>query len=119
MNLYSTNLQSPNVGLEEAVFRGLPPDNGLYMPTEFRALAPEFWENIENLSLQEIAFEIAHALIGEDIPTNDLKNLINQAIDFPAPLVEIQKNIYCLELFHGPTMAFKDVGARFMSRCLA
>jgi len=119
MNLYSTNLQSPNVSLEEAVFRGLPPDNGLYMPTEFRALAPEFWENIENLSLQEIAFEIAHALIGEDIPTNDLKNLINQAIDFPAPLVEIQKNIYCLELFHGPSMAFKDFGARFMAAIMS
>ncbi len=119
MNLYSTNLQSPNVGLEEAVFRGLPPDNGLYMPTEFRALPADFWANIENLSLPAIAFEIAHAIIGEDIPKKDLQELINKAIDFPAPLIEVQKNIYCLELFHGPSMAFKDFGARFMAAIMS
>ena len=115
MKLYSTNRQSPNVDLEEAVFRGLPPDNGLYMPTEFSRLPKSFWENVGNLSLQEIAFEVSNALIGGDVPAEDLLKLVNIAIDFPAPIVEIEPNTYCLELFHGPSMAFKDFGARFMA----
>ncbi len=115
MKLYSTNHQSPDVDLEEAVFRGLPPDNGLYMPTKFTKLPKSFWENVGNLSLQEIAFEISNALIGENIPAEDLRKLVNSAINFPAPIVEIEPNTYCLELFHGPSMAFKDFGARFMA----
>lgn len=119
MQLYSTNRQSPNVGVEEAIFQGLPPDNGLYMPTEIPVLPSSFWENIENLSLNEIAFEIVHALLGNDIPADDLRTLINTAIDFDAPLVEIEADTYCLELFHGPSMAFKDFGARFMAAIMS
>lgn len=119
MKLYSTNHQSPDVDLAEAVFRGLPPDNGLYMPTEFRPLPQSFWDNVQNLSLQEIAFEIANALIGDDVPTEDLRQLINTAIDFTAPIVEVEENTYCLELFHGPSMAFKDFGARFMAALMS
>jgi threonine synthase len=119
MKLYSTNHQSPNVDLEEAVFRGLPPDNGLYMPTEFKALPQTFWDNVQNLSLQEIAFEISNTLIGDDISADDLRKLINNAIDFSAPIVEIEENTYCLELFHGPSMAFKDFGARFMAALMS
>lgn len=115
MKLYSTNHQSPDVDLEEAVLRGLPPDNGLYMPTEFTKLPKSFWDNVGNLSLQEIAFEVSNALIGADIPAEDLRKLVETAIDFPAPIVEIEANTYCLELFHGPSMAFKDFGARFMA----
>lgn len=119
MKLYSTNHQSPDVDLAEAVFRGLPPDNGLYMPTEFRPLPQSFWDNVQNLSLQEIAFEIANALIGDDVPAEDLRQLINNAIDFTAPIVEAEENTYCLELFHGPSMAFKDFGARFMAALMS
>lgn len=119
MKLYSTNHQSEIVDLQEAVFRGLPPDNGLYMPTEIVPLPISFWQNIENYSLQEIAFEIANGLIGEDIPAEDLRNLIDSAINFPAPIVEIEANTYCLELFHGPSMAFKDFGARFMAAVMS
>jgi threonine synthase len=115
MKLYSTNHQSPDVDLEEAVLRGLPPDNGLYMPTEFTKLPKSFWDNVGNLSLQEIAFEVSNALIGADIPADDLRKLVENAINFPAPLVEVEANTYCLELFHGPSMAFKDFGARFMA----
>ena len=115
MKLYSTNHQSPHVDLEEAVFRGLPSDNGLYMPTEFPKLPQSFWDNVGNLSLQEIAFEVSNALIGADVPAEDLLKLVEIAIDFPAPIVEVEANTYCLELFHGPSMAFKDFGARFMA----
>ncbi|CAH0997631.1 Threonine synthase [Emticicia aquatica] len=119
MKLYSTNHQSPDVDLAEAVFRGLPPDNGLYMPTEFTKLPQSFWDNVHNLSLQEIAFEVSHALIGADVPSEDLRRLVNNAIDFPAPIVEVETNTYCLELFHGPSMAFKDFGARFMAALMS
>lgn len=119
MQLYSTNHQSPNVGIEEAVFRGLPADNGLYMPTNIPQLPAKFWENVQNLSIQEIAFEIAHTLLGDDVPADDLKQLVNSAIDFDAPVVAIENNTYCLELFHGPSMAFKDFGARFMAALMS
>ncbi len=119
MQLFSTNYQSPNVGVEEAVFRGLPPDNGLYMPTNFPKLPKSFWDNIANLSLQDIAFEISNALLGDDIPASDLRKIVESAIDFEAPIVEIEANTYCLELFHGPSMAFKDFGARFMAALMS
>jgi len=119
MKLYSTNHQSPDVDLAEAVFRGLPPDNGLYMPTEFTPLPQSFWDNVGNLSLQEIAFEVSNALIGADVPAEDLRQLVNSAIDFSAPIVEVEANTYCLELFHGPSMAFKDFGARFMAALMS
>lgn len=119
MQLYSTNRISENVGFEEAIFRGLPPDNGLYMPLSIPELPQSFWDNVENLSLQEIAFEICNVLIGNDIPTEDLKSLVDQAIDFEAPVVQVKGNIYCLELFHGSSMAFKDFGARFMAAVMS
>jgi threonine synthase len=119
MQLYSTNHISENVGFEEAIFRGLPPDNGLYMPTFITELPKEFWEKVDKLSLQEIAFEISNCLIGDDVPTDDLRNIINQAIDFDAPVVLVTDNVYCLELFHGTSMAFKDFGARFMASIMS
>jgi threonine synthase len=119
MQLYSTNHISENVGFEEAIFRGLPPDNGLYMPSFIPQLSIAFWENVDQLSLQEIAFEISNCLIGEDVPADDLRKIINQAIDFEAPLVQVTDNIYCLELFHGTSMAFKDFGARFMASIMS
>jgi threonine synthase len=119
MQLYITNHISENVGFEEAIFRGLPPDNGLYMPSFIPQLSIGFWENVDQLSLQEIAFEISNCLIGEDVPADDLRKIINQAIDFEAPLVQVTDNIYCLELFHGTSMAFKDFGARFMASIMS
>ncbi|MDP5140137.1 MAG: threonine synthase [Spirosomaceae bacterium] len=119
MQLYSTNRQSPTVGIEEAIFRGLPPDNGLYMPEQIPVLPASFWDSVENLSLQEIAFEIANAFLKEEIPTEDLRTLINKAINFDAPVVKIEEDIYCLELFHGTSMAFKDFGARFMAAVMS
>jgi threonine synthase len=119
MQLYSTNRESPNVGIEEAVFRGLPPDNGLYLPEKFPKLPANFFENIENLSFQDIAFEVSNALLGEDIHATDLREIIEKSINFTAPVIEIEENIHCLELFHGPSMAFKDFGARFMAALMS
>lgn len=119
MQLYSTNRQSPNVGIEEAIFRGLPPDNGLYMPEQIPVLPDSFWNSVHTLTLQDIAFEIANAFIGEDIPANDLRQLVNAAIDFDAPVISVETDLYCLELFHGPSMAFKDFGARFMAAVMS
>ena len=119
MKFFSTNHQSPAVSLREAVFRGLPPDNGLYMPERVPTLSAEFFNSIENLTLPEIAFEVTHALLGEDVPATDLRQIIQQALTFEAPVVEIEPGVYVLELFHGPSMAFKDFGARFMAGLMA
>lgn len=119
MKLYSTNGVSPSVGFEEAIFRGLPPDNGLYMPTELPVLPQAFWDNVQNLSFNEIAFEVANAFLKDEIPAEDLREIISQAFDFDAPLVKLSDNLYCLELFHGPSMAFKDFGARFMAATMS
>lgn len=119
MILYSTNHQSPDVSLEEAVFRGLPPDNGLYMPHVIPTLPASFFENIDEMSITDIAFEVSKALLSDDISDEDLKMIIDRAIDFDAPLVEIEKNTFILELFHGPSMAFKDFGARFMASLMS
>lgn len=119
MLLYSTKHESPDVSLEEAVFRGLPPDNGLYMPHEIPTLPASFFENIDKLTINEIAFEVCNALIGADIPAADLTEIINRAITFESPIVEIEKDTYVLELFHGPSMAFKDFGARFMASLMS
>ncbi len=119
MVLYSTNHNSPNVGLEEAVFRGLPPDNGLYMPSFIPRLSDTFFNNIASLSIQEIAFEVCKTLLSDDISEHDLAMIIDRAITFDAPLLEIENNTFVLELFHGPSMAFKDFGARFMASLMS
>jgi threonine synthase len=119
MILYSTNHQSPDVSLEEAVFRGLPPDNGLYMPHVIPTLPASFFENIDKMSITDIAFEVSKALLNDDISEFDLKMIVERAIDFDAPVVEIEENTHVLELFHGPSMAFKDFGARFMASLMS
>lgn len=119
MILYSTKHASPDVSLEEAVFRGLPPDNGLYMPYEIPTLPQSFFDTIGDLSISEIAFEVAKALLGNDVPESDLKGIIERSINFEAPLVGIEPDKYVLELFHGPSMAFKDFGARFMAALMS
>lgn len=118
MKYYSTNNTGQRVGLQEAVLKGLAPDNGLYMPEKIPSLSPSFFAAASEKSFQEIAFEVADAFLSEDVEKTRLKKIIEHTISFDAPLVEIEKNIFALELFHGPTMAFKDFGARFMSQVL-
>ncbi len=118
MKYRSTRNQSPEVTLEDAVVKGLAPDNGLYMPLSFPILPSEFIKALPSLSLSEIATRVASALFGEDIKECDLRNITEETMNFPIPLVEVTSDILALELFHGPTLAFKDVGARFMARLL-
>lgn len=118
MNYYSTNGNVKGVSLEEAVVKGLAADKGLFMPDVIKALPKSFFDNIENLSFQEIAYKVADAFFGEDVDAESLKNIVYDTLSFDVPLVKVEDNIYSLELFHGPTLAFKDVGARFMSRLL-
>lgn len=119
MKFFSTNNPNLEINLEEAIFRGLPPDNGLYMPSEIPELSADFFQNIASFSFNEIAFQVSHALIGNEIPVADLKNIIDNAMTFDAPLINIHDNIYSLELFHGPSLAFKDFGARFMASLMS
>ncbi|MBN1463507.1 MAG: threonine synthase [Paludibacteraceae bacterium] len=118
MLYYSTNKIAPTTSLEEAVVKGLASDKGLFMPEKIKVLPANFLENIENLSFQEIAYTIADAFFGEDVETDKLKQIVYDTLNFDTPVVRIKNNIYSLELFHGPTLAFKDVGARFMARLL-
>lgn len=115
MLLYSTNHQSDKVNLREALFKGLPDDNGLFMPTEIPVLPADFYENIDKLSFKEIAFTVSKALIGNEVPDTALQDIVDGTLDFDVPLINIHDNMYVLELFHGPTAAFKDFGARFMA----
>lgn len=118
MKYYSTNRNTPEVDLEEAVVKGLAADRGLFMPERITPLPAEFFETIDRLSFQEIACRVAEAFFGEDIPKEDLDRIVCDTLSFDCPVVEVEKDIYSLELFHGPTLAFKDVGARFMARLL-
>lgn len=118
MKYYSTNKTVKNVSLEETVIKGLAEDNGLFMPDNIKKLSEYFFDTIQTLSFQEIAYEVANAFFGEDIEADDLKKIVYETLEFDTPLVEVKKHIYSLELYHGPTLAFKDVGARFMSRML-
>lgn len=118
MKYYSTNLKAADATLEEAVVKGLASDRGLFMPREIKPLPQEFYDHIEELSFQEIAYRVADAFFGEDIPADTLKQIVYDTLSFDVPLVKVTDNIYSLELFHGPTLAFKDVGARFMARLL-
>lgn len=118
MKYYSTNGNSDHATLEEAVVKGLAPDKGLYMPETIAKLPQEFFDNIEKMSFQEIACRVAEAFFGKDIPKADLDRIVCDTLAFDCPVVEVEPSIYSLELFHGPTLAFKDVGARFMARML-
>lgn len=118
MKYYSTNHTAPLASLEEAVVKGLAGDRGLYMPENIKALPKEFFDNIDKMSFQEIAYAVADAFFGEDVDADSLKKIVYETLAFDCPVVPVTDNIYTLELFHGPTLAFKDVGARFMARLL-
>ena len=118
MNYYSLNHKAPNTSFKNAVIKGLAPDKGLYFPESITPLAQSFYDNIDNLSYSEIAFEAIKQFVLPDIPEAELKRIVEETLSFDFPIVPITHNISTLELFHGPTMAFKDVGARFMARCL-
>jgi len=119
MKLNSTNNPALEVSFREAVFNSLPADKGLYMPHVIPKLEDDFIKNLHNYSLPEIAFHVAETLLKDDIPSTDLKRIIDDAINFPAPVIKLKDNTYVLELFHGPSLAFKDFGARFMSRVMS
>lgn len=127
MKLYSTNKKSPKVSFKEAILKGLADDGGLYMPEKIPKLSEDFFKNLNPLTpITEIGFQVSKAFFENEIPDNDLQKIVEDAINFDAPLIETKidlpgKNypIYCLELFHGPTLAFKDFGARFMARLMS
>ena len=119
MHYYSTNKISPKVSLQEAVVKGLAPDRGLYMPENIENLPDSFFKSIDKLTLQEIAKTVSSSFFGDDVHAQTLDRITSDTLNFEIPLVEVEKGIYVLELFHGPTFAFKDVGARFMARMLS
>ena len=118
MQYYSTTNRELRSGLKEAVIRGLATDRGLYMPVSVPVISRAMLEGFRGMDLTAIAVQLSQALFGEDIPENELRRITEEAINFDTPLVEVEKGIYALELFHGPTLAFKDVGARFLARLL-
>ncbi len=118
MKYYSTNGKAPIADLQKAVVKGLAEDRGLYMPERIKQLPKEFFDTIETKSFQEIAYTVADAFFGEDVEAEALKKIVYDTLSFDCPVVKVKDNIYTLELFHGPTLAFKDVGARFMARLL-
>jgi len=119
MKLYSTNNTASRVSFKEAVFNSMPQDKGLYMPVTIPRLDDKFINHLDEYSLPEIAFHVAQNLLGDDIPADDLQAIIHDAINFYAPIVKLEDSVYVLELFHGPSLAFKDFGARFMSRVMS
>lgn len=118
MNFYSLNKNAPKVSFKEAVVNGIAPDGGLYFPEQIPQLSPSFFKDIQDLTNLEIAYRALMPFVQEDIPEAILREILEEILDFDFPLVPINKNVSALELFHGPTMAFKDVGARFMARSL-
>ena len=118
MKYYSTNGKAPIATLEKAVVKGLAEDKGLYMPERIKPLSKDFFENIDKMTFQEIAYAVADAFFGEDVEAEALKAIVYDTLAFDCPCVKVTEDIYSLELFHGPTLAFKDVGARFMARLL-
>ncbi len=118
MKYYSTNKQAPLADLRKAVVKGLAEDKGLYMPETIHRLPQEFFDNIQDISFQDIAYNVASAFFGEDVELDALQEIVYDTLRFDCPVAKITDNIYSLELFHGPTLAFKDVGARFMARLL-
>ncbi len=118
MHYFSTNRTSPHASFRQAVVAGQPDDKGLYFPSEIPKLAPDFVSGMYDRSNEQIAFEVIRPFVGGEIPDETLFEICRETVDFSFPLVQITDRISTLELFHGPTLAFKDVGARFMSRCL-
>ncbi len=118
MNYFSLNKQAPKVTFKEAVVRGIAPDRGLYFPEKISPLPESFFHQITALSNQEVALRAIEQFVSDEIPNAELKNILEAVLDFDFPLIELEEQLWVLELFHGPTMAFKDVGARFMARCL-
>ena len=118
MKYYSTNGKAPFADLQKAVVKGLAEDRGLYMPKEIKILPKVFFDNIQEMSFQQIAYNVASAFFGEDVDLDALQDIVYDTLSFDCPVVKVKDNIYSLELFHGPTLAFKDVGARFMARLL-
>jgi len=119
MKFYSTNDKSHVVSLKEAVIKGLAPDQGLYMPVEVPRMTKEFLDGIHGLSFREIGYEVIHSFFKEDLSRDQVIDLVDHTLQFDAPLVEIEKDVFALELFHGPTLAFKDFGARFCSKLMS
>jgi len=118
MKYYSTNGKAPIADLHKAVVKGLAEDRGLYMPEKIKQLPKDFFDTIETKTFQEIAYTVADAFFGEDVDAESLKQIVYDTLSFDCPVVKVKDNIFTLELFHGPTLAFKDVGARFMARLL-
>jgi threonine synthase len=119
MKFYSTNNTASRVSFKDAVFNSMPQDKGLYMPVSIPKLDDKFINHLDGYTLPEIAFHVAQNLLGDDIPADDLKAIIDDAINFYAPIKKLEDKVYVLELFHGPSLAFKDFGARFMSRVMS
>lgn len=119
MILYSTNRKVKEVSLKEAVFKGLPDDNGLFMPVSIPRLPDSFFSSLPDLSFQDKAYQVCKALIGDDVPDQEIRKIVDDVLTFDAPVVHLHDNIHVLELFHGPSLAFKDFGARFMARLIA
>ena len=118
MKYYSTNGNAPIADLHKAVVKGLAEDKGLYMPEKIQKLPQAFFDEIDKMTFQEIAYTVASAFFGEDVDLDALKDIVYDTLQFVCPVVQVKDSIYTLELFHGPTLAFKDVGARFMARLL-
>ena len=118
MKYYSTNGKAPIADLQKAVVKGLAEDRGLYMPEDIKILPKVFFDNIQEMPFQQIAYNVASAFFGEDVDQDALQDIVYDTLSFDCPVVKVKENIYALELFHGPTLAFKDVGARFMARLL-
>ena len=119
MKYYSLNNPSATVDFKEATLLGQAPDRGLYFPENIPVCPKELIQNIENLDNQDIAYQVIRPYVGDTIPEEKLFEIVRETTSFPIPLVPVNDRTFSLELFHGPTLAFKDVGARFMSRCLA
>ena len=118
MKYYSTNGKAPIADLKKAVVKGLAEDKGLYMPEEIYKLPQQFYDDFQNMKFQDIAYNVANHFFGDDVDGDALQDIVYDTLSFDCPIVKVEENIYALELFHGPTLAFKDVGARFMARLL-
>ena len=118
MQYYSTNGKAPIADLQKAVVKGLAEDKGLYMPDHINTLPKAFFDNIQDMTFQDIAYNVASAFFGDDVDLDALQDIVYDTLSFDCPVVPVTDSIYSLELFHGPTLAFKDVGARFMARLL-